>query len=70
MMLRYLLFRTHEVGWKKQQLNNNNKRKEKKSDAEPIFIRPRHKEILCMKHGFECLIASQMIISSFLFSQN
>ena len=29
-----------------------------------------HKEILCMKHGFECLIASQMIISSFLFSQN
>ena len=29
MMLRYLLFRTHEVGWKKQQLNNNNKRKQK-----------------------------------------
>lgn len=32
MMLRYLLFRTHEVGWKKQ-LNNNNKRKEKKRKA-------------------------------------
>ena len=48
------------------------KEKEKKNDAQPIFIRPRHNEILCMrmKHGFECLIASQMIISSFLFSQN
>lgn len=33
MMLRYLLFRTHEVGWKKQQLNNNNKRKQKKTKA-------------------------------------
>ena len=47
------------------------KKKEKKNDAQaPIFIRPRHKEILCMKQGFECLIVSQMIISSFLFSQN
>ena len=63
-MLRYLLSRIHEVGWEK-------KKKEKKNDAlAPIFIRPRHKEILCMKQGFECLIASQMIISSFLFSQN
>ena len=64
-MLRYLLSRTHEVGWEK-------KRKEKKNDAQLIFIRPRHNEILCMrmKHGFECLIASQMIISSFLFGQN
>ena len=62
-MLSYLLSRIHEVGWEKK--------KEKKNDAQaPIFIRPRHKEILCMKQGFECLIASQMIISSFLFSQN
>ena len=64
-MLRYLLSRAHEVGWEKKKKN------EKKNDAQaPIFIRPRRKEILCMKHGFECFIASQMIISSFLFSQN
>ena len=66
-MLRYLFSRTHKVSWE-----NKKKEKEKKNDAQPIFIRPRHNEILCMrmKHGFECLIASQMIISSFLFSQN
>ena len=68
-MLGYLLSRTHEVSWKNKQ-NKTKQRREKKNDAQPIFIRPRHIEILFMKHGFECLIASQMIISSFLFSQN
>ena len=55
---------------KKKKEKKEKKRKEKKNDAQPIFIRPRRKEIPCTKHGFECLIASQMIISSFLFSQN
>ena len=56
--------------WAEKKKRKEKKREEKKNDAQAIFIRPRHKEILCMKHGFECLIASQMIISSFLFSQN
>lgn len=64
MMLSYLLSRTHEMGWKKEA------KKRKKNGAQPIFIRPRDIEILCMKQGCECLIASQVIISSCLFSQN
>ena len=58
--------------WAEKKTKTKTKKNNNNNDAQLIFIRPRHKEILCwsMKHGFEYLRASQMIITFFLFSQN